>query len=81
MINYGYSSVLVVLVQDYQFVLLLTGSDVDICLLEFGHCNFISSRQACIFFDKVGGVMISVVKQCNIVCLFLGHSGLRADQL
>lgn len=48
-----------------MLLLLLTGS-ADICLSEFGHCNFISSRQACIFYDKVGGHMANVVKQCDM---------------
>lgn len=29
------------------------GSEVDINLSEFGHCNYISPRQACIFYDRV----------------------------
>lgn len=30
-----------------------SGSEVDVSLSGYGHCNYISSRQACIFYDKV----------------------------
>lgn len=29
---------------------------MDVCLSEFGHCNYISARQACIFYDKVSQI-------------------------
>lgn len=29
------------------------GSDVDVCLSHYGHCNYLSSRHACIFYNKV----------------------------
>ena len=36
-----------------QLPFVLSGSEVDINLLKYGHCNFVSPRQACIFYDKV----------------------------
>lgn len=28
-------------------------SEMDICLKDYGHCNYLSSQHACIFYDKV----------------------------
>ena len=33
--------------------MLSSGSDVDIGLSLFGHCNYLSPRHACIFYNKV----------------------------
>ena len=30
-----------------------TGSDMDVCLSNFGHCNYVSPKHACIFYDEV----------------------------
>ncbi|ESP00983.1 hypothetical protein LOTGIDRAFT_238397 [Lottia gigantea] len=30
-----------------------TGADMDVCLGQFGFCNFISSKHACIFYDEM----------------------------
>ena len=29
------------------------GADMDLCLTEFGHCNFVSAKHATIFYDEV----------------------------
>ena len=34
-------------------VLTISGSEMDVCLLHYGHCNFTSSQHACVFYDKV----------------------------
>ena len=31
-----------------------TGADMDVQLLGFGHCNFVSNKHAVIFYDEVG---------------------------
>ena len=38
----------------------LLGKGADVCLSEYGHCNFISSKHACIFYDKV---------RCLVMCV------------
>uniref|UniRef100_A0A131XTP2 PHD finger protein 12 n=1 Tax=Ixodes ricinus TaxID=34613 RepID=A0A131XTP2_IXORI len=30
-----------------------SGADMDVCLSHFGHCNFVSSKHACIFYDEM----------------------------
>lgn len=29
-----------------------TGADMDVCLTNYGHCNFVSGKHACIFYDE-----------------------------
>lgn len=29
------------------------GADMDVCLTNYGHCNYISGKHACIFYDEV----------------------------
>lgn len=29
------------------------GADMDVCLTNYGHCNFLSGKHACIFYDEV----------------------------
>ena len=31
----------------------ILGADMDVCLHQFGQCNFVSAKHACIFFDEV----------------------------
>ncbi|KAH6932574.1 hypothetical protein HPB50_007619 [Hyalomma asiaticum] len=31
-----------------------TGADMDVCLRDFGHCDFVSAKHACIFYDEIG---------------------------
>ena len=33
--------------------MVISGADMDVCLHQFGQCNFVSAKQACIFFDEV----------------------------
>ena len=47
-------------------VILSIGSHMDVCLTNYGHCNYISSRQACIFYDKVSLERVCV---CVYVCM------------
>ena len=32
---------------------ILVGPDMDVCLQEYGHCNFISEKHCSIFYDEV----------------------------
>ena len=34
---------------------------MDVCLNWFGHCNYVSSKHACIFYDEVS-VMIHILQ-------------------
>ncbi|XP_033628339.1 PHD finger protein 12-like isoform X1 [Asterias rubens] len=36
----------------YRSLHIGTGSDMDVCLSNFGHCNFVSPKHACIFYDE-----------------------------
>lgn len=29
---------------------------MDVCLANYGHCNYISPKHACIFYDEVGAM-------------------------
>lgn len=31
----------------------MTGADMDVCLTSYGHCNYVSGKHACIFYDEV----------------------------
>lgn len=33
----------------------LAGADMDVCLTNYGHCNYVSGKHACIFYDEVRG--------------------------
>ncbi|CAG5117060.1 unnamed protein product, partial [Candidula unifasciata] len=37
----------------YRCMTLGTGADMDVCLNNFGHCNFVSGHHATIFYDEV----------------------------
>lgn len=32
------------------------GADMDVCLMNYGHCNYVSGKHACIFYDEVTDV-------------------------
>lgn len=34
-------------------VMCCEGADMDVCLTNYGHCNYISGKHACIFYDEV----------------------------
>ncbi|KAG7281401.1 hypothetical protein CRUP_029850 [Coryphaenoides rupestris] len=36
----------------YRTLYIGTGADMDVCLTKYGHCNFISGKHACIFYDE-----------------------------
>ncbi|XP_038062063.1 PHD finger protein 12-like [Patiria miniata] len=36
----------------YRTLHIGTGSDMDVCLSNFGHCNYVSPKHACIFYDE-----------------------------
>lgn len=38
--------------QCYKFDLFI-GADMDVCLSQYGHCNFISPKHAMVFYDEV----------------------------
>lgn len=37
----------------YRTLTLGSGVDMDVCLGDFGHCDLVSSKHACIFFDEI----------------------------
>lgn len=37
----------------YRTLTIGSGADMDVCLTNFGHCNFVSSKHACIFYDEM----------------------------
>lgn len=39
----------------YRTLMIGTGEDMDLCLAKFGHCNYVSPKHACIFFDELSG--------------------------
>lgn len=40
--------------------LVSVGADMDVCLTQFGHCNFISPKHAYIFYDEVRSTFLYV---------------------
>uniref|UniRef100_A0A8D3CZQ5 PHD finger protein 12 n=1 Tax=Scophthalmus maximus TaxID=52904 RepID=A0A8D3CZQ5_SCOMX len=36
----------------YRTLYIGSGADMDVCLTNYGHCNFISGKHACIFYDE-----------------------------
>ncbi|XP_063151140.1 PHD finger protein 12 isoform X2 [Candoia aspera] len=36
----------------YRTLYIGTGADMDVCLTDYGHCNYVSGRHACIFYDE-----------------------------
>uniref|UniRef100_A0ABM5ENQ0 PHD finger protein 12 isoform X1 n=1 Tax=Pogona vitticeps TaxID=103695 RepID=A0ABM5ENQ0_9SAUR len=36
----------------YRTLYIGTGADMDVCLTSYGHCNYVSGKHACIFFDE-----------------------------
>lgn len=36
-----------------QLSFLVAGADMDVCLTNYGHCNYVSGKHACIFYDEV----------------------------
>lgn len=38
---------------EYSVCFLFLGPDMDVCLQEYGHCNFISEKHCSIFYDEV----------------------------
>lgn len=38
----------------YRTLTLGSGADMDVCLRDFGHCDFVSAKHACIFYDEIG---------------------------
>ncbi|KAG8227866.1 hypothetical protein J437_LFUL008659, partial [Ladona fulva] len=37
----------------YRTLTIGTGADMDVCLSNYGHCNFISAKHASIFYDEI----------------------------
>ncbi|XP_039478188.1 PHD finger protein 12-like isoform X2 [Oreochromis aureus] len=37
----------------YRTLHIGSGADMDVCLTNYGHCNYISGKHACIFYDEV----------------------------
>uniref|UniRef100_A0A673N6R6 PHD finger protein 12 n=1 Tax=Sinocyclocheilus rhinocerous TaxID=307959 RepID=A0A673N6R6_9TELE len=35
-----------------QLCFLIAGADMDVCLTNYGHCNYVSGKHACIFYDE-----------------------------
>ncbi|KAJ8342104.1 hypothetical protein SKAU_G00320320 [Synaphobranchus kaupii] len=36
----------------YRTLYIGTGADMDVCLMNYGHCNYVSGKHACIFYDE-----------------------------
>ncbi|XP_029467942.1 PHD finger protein 12 isoform X1 [Rhinatrema bivittatum] len=36
----------------YRTLYIGTGADMDVCLTNYGHCNYVSAKHACIFYDE-----------------------------
>uniref|UniRef100_A0A3B4WEP9 PHD finger protein 12 n=1 Tax=Seriola lalandi dorsalis TaxID=1841481 RepID=A0A3B4WEP9_SERLL len=36
----------------YRTLYIGSGADMDVCLTNYGHCNYISGKHACIFYDE-----------------------------
>uniref|UniRef100_UPI00398F3A45 PHD finger protein 12 isoform X1 n=1 Tax=Pristiophorus japonicus TaxID=55135 RepID=UPI00398F3A45 len=36
----------------YRTLYIGTGADMDVCLTNYGHCNYVSGKHACIFYDE-----------------------------
>ncbi|KAM6933559.1 LOW QUALITY PROTEIN: PHD finger protein 12 [Xenentodon cancila] len=36
----------------YRTLYIGSGADMDVCLTKYGHCNYISGKHACIFYDE-----------------------------
>ncbi|XP_032644627.1 PHD finger protein 12 isoform X2 [Chelonoidis abingdonii] len=36
----------------YRTLYIGTGADMDVCLTSYGHCNYVSGKHACIFYDE-----------------------------
>ncbi|XP_067866082.1 PHD finger protein 12-like [Heterodontus francisci] len=36
----------------YRTLYIGTGADMDVCLINYGHCNYVSGKHACIFYDE-----------------------------
>ncbi|XP_016409230.1 PHD finger protein 12 isoform X4 [Sinocyclocheilus rhinocerous] len=36
----------------YRSLHIGTGADMDVCLTNYGHCNYVSGKHACIFYDE-----------------------------
>ncbi len=34
---------------------------MDVCLADYGHCNFVSPKHACIFYDEVRMSSVAVI--------------------
>lgn len=37
----------------YRTLNIGVGADMDVCLMNYGHCNYVSAKHACIFYDEV----------------------------
>ncbi|XP_051541513.1 PHD finger protein 12-like isoform X2 [Myxocyprinus asiaticus] len=37
----------------YRSLYIGTGADMDVCLTKYGHCNYVSGKHACIFYDEI----------------------------
>ncbi|XP_074536149.1 PHD finger protein 12 isoform X1 [Halichoeres trimaculatus] len=36
----------------YRTLYIGSGADMDVCLTNYGHCNYVSGKHACIFYDE-----------------------------
>lgn len=52
---------------------------MDVCLTKYGHCNYISGKHACIFYDEVcvfwfiDDILKCGILLCHSSTLFLKH--------
>lgn len=58
----------------------MTGADMDVCLTSYGHCNYVSGKHACIFYDEVSAWVIFFFSSLDyyfyfLVCMAVGAGG------
>lgn len=40
----------------WWFNFFVSGAEMDVCLTNYGHCNYVSGKHACIFYDEVSEI-------------------------
>ena len=42
---------------------------MDVCLTNYGHCNYVSGKHACIFYDEVRHSLVVFLLEKKSICL------------
>uniref|UniRef100_A0A1A8L2G2 PHD finger protein 12 n=1 Tax=Nothobranchius pienaari TaxID=704102 RepID=A0A1A8L2G2_9TELE len=48
----------------YRTLYIGSGADMDVCLTNYGHCNYVSGKHACIFYDEVRAHSVKMCSRC-----------------